>query len=719
MDREDPVNILLVDDQPSNLLALEAILDELSENLIRAHSGVEALEVLQETEVALILMDVSMPDIDGLETARLIRQRDKTHHTPIIFLTGYDHNETELFHGYSLGAVDFLIKPIVSGILRAKVATFVELFRRIRRVQEQEARLRAQQQQEHQRAMAEEKQRWEMERLRERSRQQEVIVELGLQALSGGELTELLDGAARTVGLTLAVDSCVILELLADGTTLQTLNGMVWPAGWTGQATLPSEEGTQTGLSLLSEQPLVLEDIPNDPCFRGYPFPAGVNPSSGASVLIRGKDRPFGVLGVYSAGKRKFTPGEVRFLEAAANVLATAIMRKKDEDALRESSRRKDEFLAMLGHELRNPLTPIRNGLHILRRQDLSRDIIEQTRGMMERQTTHMTRLVDDLLDLSRITRGLIILKPEPVELAEVVLRVIETMNPLVREHQHELHVGSTGGPFQLEADPVRLEQIVTNLLSNAIKYTNPGGRITVLLERDGGEAVLRVRDNGIGIAPEMLPRIFDLFMQAERYLDRSQGGLGIGLTLVRSLVEHHRGSVAVTSAGLGQGCEFVVRLPLAPGVSPTAGAVAEPRKSTAKARRRVLIVDDNEDAARSLADLLRVQGHVVQTAYTGMTALQTARGFRPDVILLDIGLPDLNGYEVACRLRGQNYLTGTAIIALSGYAVSENNGSNLDGPFDLRLVKPVDLDHLYGLLAEELTLSADHLKSSDLQTAP
>jgi signal transduction histidine kinase/CheY-like chemotaxis protein len=574
MDKRDPVNILLVDDQPANLLALEAILDELGENLIRAQSGLEALNLLLNTEVALILLDVSMPEMDGFETARLIRQRDETQHTPIIFLTAYDRTETEQFEGYSLGAVDFLIKPIVPGILSSKVAAFVELFRRFRRVQQQESLLRAQQQQDHFRALAEEKRRWEMERLRERSRQQEVIVELGHQALCGRELADLLHRTVAAVAQTLAVDSCAILELQSDGTTLQAREGIGWPVGWRGEVSLPPAGPDHVGLCFLAEEPLLLQDISNDPRFGTYRFPPGLPPVSGVSVLIEGKDHPFGTLGVYTTRRRNFTPNEVRFLEMAANVLATAILRKKDDEALRESSRRKDEFLATLGHELRNPLTPIRNGLHILRRPELSPDVLEQTRTMMERQTAHLTRLVDDLLDLSRITRGLIKLKPQVVELSELVLNVVETMNPVIRAHDHELHVGSTGGQLFLEADPVRLEQIVTNLLSNAIKYTPQGGRITILLERDGGQAVLRVCDNGSGIAPDMLPRIFDLFMQAERYLDRSQGGLGIGLTLVRSLVERHGGTVTASSGGAGQGSEFVVRMPLAAAGRRVAGEV-------------------------------------------------------------------------------------------------------------------------------------------------
>jgi signal transduction histidine kinase/response regulator RpfG family c-di-GMP phosphodiesterase len=672
MGPEQRVNILLVDDQLPNLIALEAILRDLGENLVRAQSGLDALRFLLEAEAAVILMDVTMPQLDGLETARLIRERDWTRHTPIIFLTAYDRTDTELFHGYSLGAVDFLFKPVVPAILRAKVATFVELHRRIRRVQYQEGLLRKKQQEEHERALADEKQRWELERLHERSRQQEVIVEIGQEALGGMELGELFGRAAGLVAPALAVECCVILEPAPDGSALRKRAGV-------GQANADLEA---RGQELLA------------------PGATARTSSREGSVLavLRGPHRPFGVLAIAAPG-RAFTHTEVQFLEAVANVLAAAAQRKYDEAALREASRRKDEFLAVLGHELRNPLAPIRNALHILRRREVPAETREKAQAMAERQTRHMARLVDDLLDLSRITRGKIKLQKEAVDLAALAGRVVEAMGPLVREHRHDLQAEYPPGPLVLEADPVRLEQILTNLLSNAVKYTDPGGRISLWVGEEDGEAVLRVRDTGIGIAPDVLPRIFDLFMQAERYLDRSLGGLGIGLTLVRSLVQLHGGSITASSAGLGQGSEFVVRLPLTP---VTARAEAPPGPPPPGPRVRILVVDDNADAAISLAVLLRMHGHDVQVVHDGRAALQTAEIFDPEVVLLDIGLPEMDGYEVARRLRQLDKTKDALIVAVSGYTPVQKPASGKNH-INHHLIKPLDLDVLLRLLAEEI----------------
>jgi len=687
------VNILLVDDQLPNLLALEAILGDLGENLVKVQSGKEALRFLLDAEAAVILMDVFMPQLDGLETARLIRERNRTRHTPIIFLTAHDQTDAEQFHGYSLGAVDFLLKPLVPAILRAKVATFVELHRRIRRVQHQEGLLRQKQHEEHQRALAEEKQRWELERLHERSRQQQVIVELGQQALEGMELTDLFRGVVTRVGQALGVEACVVLELSADGDLLQVRAGAGWDESWTARL-------TSKDLPLLPELPLLIEDFAQDQRARSL-FPAAPPLASGVTSLIPGSKQPFGLLGAFAAKKRAFTQTEGQFLEAVANVLATAILRKNDEAALRESSRRKDEFLAVLGHELRNPLAPIRNALHILRRPGLPPETGDKALEMADRQTSHLSRLVDDLLDLSRITRGQIRLQKESVNLTALVNRVVEATYPLVQQHRHELEVHCPPGPLLLHADPVRLEQILTNLLSNAVKYTNPGGHITLVLEHQDDQAILHVRDNGIGIAPEVLPRIFDLFMQAERYLDRSQGGLGIGLTLVRSLVELHGGSVTASSPGLGKGTEFVLCLPLAAGLPAANGSVAVQPAPVACPRRRMLVVDDNIDAASSLAVLLRMQGHEVEVVHNGQAALQTAQSLRPEVILLDIGLPDMTGYEVARRLRQLEVLAATLIVAVSGYTPT-GAPEQTTRDIDRYLIKPLDLDGLLQLIAEK-----------------
>lgn len=369
---------------------------------------------------------------------------------------------------------------------------------------------------------------------------------------------------------------------------------------------------------------------------------------------------------------------------------------------LAEEGRRKDEFLATLSHELRNPLAPLRNALHVLRHADADGPTFEKAHDVAERQVRHLARLVDDLLDISRITRGKVELRRAPVDLASAVAEAVETVRPLVEARRHELSVLLPAETLRLEADPIRLEQVLANLLTNAAKYTEPGGRIWLTAERDDSEVVLRVRDTGVGIPAAMLARVFDLFTQVEGSSEHSQGGLGIGLTLVRSLVEMHGGNVEARSEGLGQGSEFVVRLPALPetyaGQAKGKGSAWEPGKSRAL---RVLVVEDNVDAAKSLAILLRLWGHEVHLAPDGPAALEMARVHRPEVVLLDIGLPGMDGYEVARRLREQGGPHRPLLLAMTGYGREEDCRRAQEAGFDRHLVKPVDLEELEGLLAQ------------------
>ncbi len=373
---------------------------------------------------------------------------------------------------------------------------------------------------------------------------------------------------------------------------------------------------------------------------------------------------------------------------------------KRAEEALREADRLKDEFLATLAHELRNPLAPIRNSLQILKLSRLDAATAERAREMMERQVQHLVRLVDDLLDVSRVMRGKIVLRPERVELAGVVARAVETVQPLVEAQGHELTVRLPPESLPLEADPVRLAQVVGNLLTNAAKYTEPGGRITLSAGREGAEVVLRVRDTGIGIAPELLPKVFDLFVQADHATTKAQGGLGIGLTLVKSLVEMHRGTVEAHSAGPGRGSEFVVRLPLA-AVAPEAPAAdGEARGGPAAQRRRVLVVDDNADAAESLALLLGLAGHEARVAHNGPDALRLAESDPPELVFLDLGMPGMDGFQVARRLRQLPGRDGLLLVALTGWGTQEDRRRTAEAGFDRHLVKPVEPQALEELLA-------------------
>jgi CheY-like chemotaxis protein/nitrogen-specific signal transduction histidine kinase len=369
---------------------------------------------------------------------------------------------------------------------------------------------------------------------------------------------------------------------------------------------------------------------------------------------------------------------------------------------LREANRRKDVFLATLAHELRNTLAPLRNALQLVRIQEQELPpALREAHEMMGRQVDHLERLVDDLLDISRITRGKIKLEKERVDLAGVVARVLEGSQPLIDARQQRLEVDLPVEAVPVEADPMRLAQVFLNLLNNAAKYTPEGGQIWLTVRREENQVVVRVRDTGVGISAEMLPRVFDLFAQSERSLDRAEGGLGIGLPLVRRLTEMHGGIVEVFSAGPGRGSEFVVHLPVAPGPPPeTTPAQSEaPDAQPGSMDRRILVVDDNRDAAESLALLLRLLGNEVRTAPDGRAALDDATADPPEAILLDIGLPGMDGLEVCRCLRRQAKLKKTLIVAISGYGGEADRRCSLEAGFDAHLVKPVDLDALQDLL--------------------
>ncbi len=388
---------------------------------------------------------------------------------------------------------------------------------------------------------------------------------------------------------------------------------------------------------------------------------------------------------------RRYTEADLALATDLAHRAAVAVENTRLYQALRDADRRKDEFLATLAHELRNPLAPIRNSLQILKMPRVDAEMAERSREMMERQVHHLVRLVDDLLDVSRVMRGKIELRKERVELASVVARAVETVQPLMDAQRHDLSVRLPPDTIPLDADPVRLAQVVGNLLTNAAKYTEPGGRISVTAGREGGMAVLRVRDTGIGIAPDMLPKIFELFVQVDHAATRSQGGLGIGLTLVKNLVEMHNGTVEARSEGLGKGSEFVVRLPLAAlGLDEKKGQGAGPKShEPSPSGHRLLVVDDNQDAANSLAMLLRLQGHEVRVAYSGVAALEMTKDYRPDVVFLDIGMPGMDGYEVARRLRQQPGLGDVVLAALTGWGQQKDRRRSAEAGFNHHLVKP------------------------------
>ena len=561
----DRVNILLVDDQPARLLTYQSILSELGQNLVMARSGREALDKLMRDEFAVVLLDVSMPDMDGFETAELIHAHPRFEKTPIIFVTGIHISELDSLRGYKAGAVDYVAIPVVPEILRSKVAVLVELY-------------------------------CKRHELRQLNR---------ILANANKQLSE--------ANVTLQAEKT--RELQAVNATLQRANAE---------------------------------------------------------------------------------------LERANRSLHREVSeRTRAEQALQEADRNKNEFLAMLAHELRNPLAPILNALQLLRMKP-SASQSQWAQEVIQRQLAALTRLVDDLLDVSRITRGKITLTRQPLTVATLITRAVETVEPLITERKHQLMLRIPPEVLRVDGDSTRLTQALGNVLGNAAKYTERGGRIDLICARRGAEVEIRVRDNGIGIPAELLPRIFDLFTQLDRRSDDSFGGLGIGLALVRRLVEMHGGSITASSNGEGTGSEFVIRLPLlAEGALCVEDQTEAQPCETSSVPRRILLADDNADALESLATVLRLRGHEVFSAPNGAIALETAARHLPEVALLDIGMPLIDGYEVARRIRAQEWGKGVTLVAVTGWGQESDRVRSQEAGFDTHLVKPLDLDKLTALLAQ------------------
>ncbi len=701
----DKINILVVDDLPEKLLVLKTILEDLGQEVITVNSGPEALRQVLEREFAVILLDVNMPGMDGLETAALIRRRKKSAHTPIIFLTAFA-DEMHTAKGYELGAVDYILAPVVPEVLRTKVKVFVELFRMTQQVKRQA---------DEQVMLAREQ--------AARAAAEAAIERSTFLAEASKVLANSLDFAATLRGLLR-----VVLPRLADVSAITILDAMggmgSTEAAWLGPANVlqsrPAVGPAQLYPDLATAVQRVLtagkmeclpemgieSSVPLDwPLFDPNGLVDGPCPEfelrSVVLLPLLARDRVLGVLLLGLGAGRRRNPADVALAQDLAGRAAIALDNARLYSEVQEADRRKNEFLSMLAHELRNPLAPIRNAVHLLGFEDLTRPEFEEARDIIGRQVVQLVRLVDDLLDISRITSGKIRLQTEPVDVTDVVERALETSQPILDSRQHELTVTLPPQPVLVQADPVRLAQVLTNLLNNSAKYTEEGGQVWLTVERDGDDVLFRVRDTGIGIPSDMLASIFELFTQAERSLDRSQGGLGVGLTLVRRLVEMHAGTVQAFSAGPYQGSEFVVRLPVLkaaprPAVVATNGT---PRPIAGAVARSILVVDDNMDAADSLALLLRMAGHTVHVAHDGPEALTAANALRPGVVLLDIGLPGMDGYEVARRLCEQFGPDRPMLVALTGYGQDEDIRLSQAAGFDHHLVKPADLDALATLL--------------------
>jgi signal transduction histidine kinase len=679
MSRNDKIKILLVDDRPENLLAYRAILGELDLELIFADCGEEALKSVLTNDFAVILLDVNMPGMDGFETAAFIRGRKHSAHTPIIFVTAFP-DEVHAARGYAHGAVDYLQTPIVPEVLRAKVRVFVELFRMTEQIKRQSEERRAFDQERVRRAAAEEAN----SRLRFLAQVTEVIGRSLDYATTARDLVRL---TVPTLG-----EHAVVARWDELG------------PGWHIVEAVSAHEGV-TVAELASLDPLPAEIAAAIRQWQSTQASDLDRPSDPRLILLplAGQKSTFAVLGIKrSAAAPPFSADDLTLIEALGSRAAMALENANLYKDLERADRQKNEFLSMLAHELRNPLAPIRTAVDVLRLKGDGQPEIEWAREIINRQTKHLVRLVDDLLDVSRITGGKIRLDLEVLNAASVVAAAVETSRPLIEESGHQMTVALPEEPVWVRCDRVRLAQVLSNLLNNAAKYTQRGGLIGLTVEQSGGEAVFRVADNGIGISAEMLPKVFELFTQVERSLDRSQGGLGVGLTVVKRLVEMHGGRVEASSSGAGGGSEFTVRLPAIespPDTEAVADAPLENRSPAAPLR--VLVVDDNADAADSLAWLLRHGEHEVRTAHDGRQAVELAHAFHPQAVVLDLGLPEIDGYEVARRLRQHADTRGALLVALSGYGQQEHRRRSSEAGFDYHFVKPVDFAALQRILLE------------------
>ena len=532
---DDPVNILMVDDQPAKLLSYEAILRDLGENLVSASSAREALANLLKTDFAVILVDVCMPEHDGFELVEMIREHHRFREIPVIFVSAVQLTDLDRLKGYASGAVDFVSVPVIPTILRAKVAVFADLFRKTR--------------------------------------------------------------------------------------DLARLNREL----------------------------------------------------------------------------------EQRVFEQTAELRET-------EKALKETDRRKNEFLAMLAHELRNPLAPMQNSLELLKRLNLKEPSVQGIADTCERQLSQLTRLINDLMDVSRITRDKLEMRSDLVDVGGIVSNAIESTKTLLENSQQTLQLRRPDGPVLINGDSVRLLQVLSNLINNAHKYTPVGGEIHVCVDANSRDVTFSVRDNGAGIDEHDLTHLFEPFYQANRTIDRSHGGLGIGLTLVKSIVEKHNGAIEVRSEGLNKGSEFIVRIPRKmQSKSVENGAQNEPPTQVEPAMRKVLVVDDNLDAADTLVRLLKHLGHDAVSVYDGASAIEKIEAIQPNIVFMDIGMPEMDGYETARRIRSQSWGRSVMLAALTGWGQDQDRAKSAEAGFDLHLVKPVGFDRLETVLAQYDDWQAAH----------
>ncbi|HZN63895.1 MAG TPA: response regulator [Tepidisphaeraceae bacterium] len=723
MSDDGKVSILLVDDRPEKLLALEAVLEDLGQNVVRAYSGREALRQVLNREFAVILLDVNMPGMDGFETAALIRQRKSSQHVPIIFITAMG-DEMHVARGYALGAVDYITSPVVPEVLRSKVAVFVDLFRKTEQVKRQ------------------------AESLRRRASQHQKLAAASLVingALSIERMLQTVTDVARDV-----IESHQAITLFIDprsGQRPQKTEAFTSfsdkYAQWRGRP-LNLDSVAQTVAAQSRTATRLTEEELHEHADWLIVREAEVPPIRGGMLAAPLTGRDGNNLGVVYLSDRAegpyFTAADEAVLVQLAQMASIAIENTLYAEE-REANRIKDEFLSTLSHELRTPLNAILGWTQLLRMGKPSE--AELTRGLdvIERNVRAQTRLIEDLLDVSRITTGKLRLSVRPMSLAPVIEAAADAVRPAADAKRITIEVGVSPLADQISGDPDRLQQVVWNLLSNAVKFTPVGGRITVALDRVAGQSQVRVTDTGQGIDPKFLPYVFDRFRQADASSTRHHGGLGIGLTIVRHIVELHGGTVEAESRGAGQGSTFRVNLPVSPVVlqeppggngklelsaarlrpaadeeeypaAPAPVRAHDPQQKTppppaADGRLldgvRVLVVDDAADALDIIAEILRRAGAQVETAESAREGLRTFGRVRPDVLVSDIAMPEEDGYALIQTVRALTPEDGGGVpaIALTAYAREEDRLRSLEAGFQAHLAKPVEPGALVTTVAD------------------
>ncbi len=640
MSQSEKANILVVDDLPDKLLVLQSILEELDQNVILARSGEEALRRVLEKDFAVILLDVNMPGgMDGFETAALIRQRRKSAHIPIIFITAYC-DEMHTAQGYSLGAVDYILAPVIPEVLQTKVRVFVELFlmnQQIRRQADERVALAKEQAA---RAAAE-----------DANRRLAFLVEAS-SVLSRSLEPETTLRALPRLAIPFLADVAAVVSIEDNnrpGATELAWSGpdgaILTHASPAPALPAPLLDGVKQIIATRRAATLQIADSRLEIGMASI-----CNQTVALLLPLVARDRLLGVLVLTRAVNRAaWGPADQSLVEELSGRAAIALDNARMHQNIQEVDRRKDEFLAMLGHELRNPLTPIRNAVEVMRMLGPKNSTLDQAREMIDRQVTQMTRLIDELLDVSRLSRGKILLRHEAVDFTRLVGGTAEDFRPSLERNGLRLLVHLEEGPIVVHGDPTRLAQVVGNVLHNAGKFTRPAGEVEVSLVRgERGQAVLTIRDTGIGIEPSMRERVFEAFTQIDHGSDR--GGLGLGLTLVKRLVELHGGEVGIDSPGVGKGTKVWVSLPTIATPMLNGTETAQPTATVRPAESlRILVIEDNADVAESMRLTLSLAGHHITVASTGADGLDRARHLCPDVVLCDIGLPGgMDGYAVA-----------------------------------------------------------------------